>query len=552
MNNYVKVARYVGVLLPIVKTFLDQERIEAARQIELAKRLRQTSLDLGPTFVKFSQMLSVRYDLFDIAFCHELQEILDHGHEVPYKLVRERIVQELGEEKINKYFRRIYPEPIAVASLGQVHKAELNNGQTVAIKVLHPGVEQKLKVELVTMKKLVRMASVLPLARRMRLIDLISEFEYWTLKEVDYTLEGFNIDHFSKLFLDTPNIVAPAVFWEVTTEKVLVTEYMEGFTIKEFIHHIGDDPHIEQVEYQGVVVSKQRCIDIMTEALMDQFYKHGFVHGDPHPSNLMITRNGGISFIDFGIVAKVPDRYREKFQALFVSLALGEYDKLVDRVLALDIEPGDEDRQRLDEKLGAMYDKLETSYTSEYSPTLFFLEVLSKGGKLGVQWPRFMILLGKVLATYDGIIQLIMPDTNVVELTKPYLEQMAFRSGLEKHTDPKNIYKHGTELLDQLSAVATELPEVALETLRDLKDEGIPVHIEHDHMDDELSPTEQTGVDTHMLAFLLVVMLGSFFAVQLLDPALSVFGIRLVDGLILVSGVLTGMLIFFSVRITKS
>jgi ubiquinone biosynthesis protein len=194
----------------------------------------------GPVYIKFGQLLSVRFDLLPQAACFELQKLLDDEKPLPFELIKARIKTELGE-RYARHIKVIYPDPIGVASLGQVHKAQLKDGSIVAIKVRKPGIEKLIEHDVATIKNVIRVACLSDYFRRISLKETFDEFASWISKEVDYTIEAANIDKFRDSFKNDPNVYVPKVYLNLSTEKILTTEYIEGITVKEALNILTRD-----------------------------------------------------------------------------------------------------------------------------------------------------------------------------------------------------------------------------------------------------------------------------------------------------------------------
>ncbi len=244
-------------LILIVNQFGKGDLDKKALQIKAGK-IREKISKLGPTYIKFGQILSVRYDIFPEIICTELQKLLDNTEKVKYNEINEILVSSLGQEKLDMILE-IDKDPIAVASLGQVHKAVLKDGRQVAIKIQKPGIRKQIRNDIKLLYLTAGIFDRLPFLNA-RASELVEEFDFWITRELDYILEANNSKTFSDLFKDEKRVYVPKVIWELTESKVLVTEYIDGVSMKEIIKYIDINPELQRLSIRGYTFEKKRAI----------------------------------------------------------------------------------------------------------------------------------------------------------------------------------------------------------------------------------------------------------------------------------------------------
>jgi len=551
MNSTIKAIKFTKALAKIIRTSQNSKEKENAQETaQLAKQqgnnFRKLIQSLGTTYIKFGQILSVRFDLLPTPVCEELQYLLDQGEQLDFEYVINRIKNQLGENKY-KTIRTIDPSPIGVASLGQVHKAHLTNGNTVAVKVQRPGMYEQLKDDLKAIKSLLKILSIIPSIARLELPKFLNEFEFWTIRELDYTLEAQNTDQFRKNFENDLRIHAPKVYWNLTNRNILTTEYIDGFSLTELMKEFADKFPQEEIIVNGIRANKTEIMDIFAETVYIQIFKHGFAHGDPHPSNLFLTNNNEITFLDFGIVTKLSHRQIDELKEILVALATYDFDKILASMLKLDEKEGHASEAILRDELRELFGKFETSSAKEYSPTQFLFDLMYKTGQLGIQWPKYFSLFGKILAIYDGMIQEMDPTMNLVEKIQPLIEQDVATTAINKY-NPQKMAAQAYNAFEDLLHLAKSIPTDGRSFINKINDEGIPVKIYNNANENhEITERYKIKLKTLSVAFIITEALIAFSFFQPRDRMILA-GIDLLVVFITVSAIIGLSMIYLIVK----
>ncbi|MEN6351565.1 MAG: AarF/UbiB family protein, partial [Syntrophomonas sp.] len=239
----------------------------------LAVKLRQAFIELGPTFIKLGQVLSTRTDLLPPVYIEQLELLQDKVPAIRYEQVVKQLVHELGHP--DEIFAKFNPEPLAAASIGQVHMARLKSGDLVIVKIQRPGIEKIVQNDLEIILALARLAERRSLeARRIGLVAMIEEFARMFLRELDYAREARNTERVYNNFAGDRRVVIPRVYWEYTTEKVLTEEHLSGVKLSD----------LDEIEKRGW--NRRKISQLGTEAFLSQIMLHGFFQADPHPGNI--------------------------------------------------------------------------------------------------------------------------------------------------------------------------------------------------------------------------------------------------------------------------
>src|SRR5690625_908011 len=268
---------------------------------DIGIKLRNTLQDLGPTFIKLGQIASSRRDLVPEEIAVELEKLQDEVKSFDYEQVKQIIERELGDSPENIYaqFNR---EPLATASIGQVHIAHLHTGEEVAVKIQRPDIEPIIKTDLETLHNLARILEArLEWARTYRLKEIIDEVSHSLQHELNYLLEGRNGERIAKQFADTPTTHVPPIIWEYTSKKVLTMEMIHGIKVN----------HYDELEEKGY--DQKRSAERIADAMLQQILEEGFFHGDPHSGNIYILPHSKIAFLDFGMFVRLIDDLNNNF-----------------------------------------------------------------------------------------------------------------------------------------------------------------------------------------------------------------------------------------------
>ena len=300
-------------------------------------RLRRVLEKLGPTFIKFGQVLSVRPDLIPKEYCKELEKLQDDVPPMPWIEVRRIVEKEFGMP-IDRIFRKFETNPIASASISQVHKAVLKNNDIVAVKVQRPNAKKTMETDIDIM---IYIASLLEKGmeniRKYKPVKVVEEFRTWTEKELDFRLEARNAKKFYENFRNSRHVKIPKVYSEFTTDKVLTLEYIDGIELNDF----------ERIRKNNV--NFKRMIGIGLEALLEQVFVHGIFHADPHPGNILIVDNDMVAFVDFGIVGFFDERLKQKCIDLVAGIVNQDEELILETLTSLGMsDTGNYDELRSD------------------------------------------------------------------------------------------------------------------------------------------------------------------------------------------------------------
>jgi len=291
------------------RAFIRLKGNEKATEEKRAILLRKTLEKLGSVFIKFGQLLSLRPDFLPIFYCQELFFLLENVPPFSYDEVVKTFQKEFSSRP-DSLFKTFIKKPVAAASFGQVHEAYLKTGEKVAIKIQRPQIKEIVERDIGLMKLIAKIVDLFPFGPN-KLSPLIKEFENWTKEELDYLVEANYTDEFyQKTKNSIDSITAPSVYKNFCSQKILTAQYIEGITISSILLALKNNDHIILKNLKQMGFSKEKIAIKILKGSIKQIYIDGFFHADPHPANIIFTKNKGLVYIDFGIVGKLTRKER--------------------------------------------------------------------------------------------------------------------------------------------------------------------------------------------------------------------------------------------------
>lgn len=445
--------------IPITKRLKSRLKKEEERKPEVM--LRRALERLGPTFIKFGQVLSVRPDLIPKAYSKELEKLQDNVPAFPFEEVKSIIEKEFGKG-IEHLFLHFEKKPIASASISQVHKAILKTGERVAVKVQRPNAKRIMETDIEIMfyfaslleKHIEKIKSFKP-------VNIINEFKEWTGKELDFRLEARNAKRFYQNFKGSKTVHMPKVYDGLTSERVLTLEFIDG------------------VELNNVKEIKKRKLDfnkIMSNgfnAIMTQVFVHGVFHADPHPGNIIVMRNNAIAFVDFGIVGYFDERLKNKCIDLLYGIVEQDEELVMTALVSMGMEASGINYEELKSDIGFAIQPLQHSQIKDFKTSSVLEEILDIALKHNLNVPASFVLFGKTVITLEGVAIEYDPDFNIVETAKPFVERL-----IAKRASPFYAWKSFVHNIGKYRRFAEEFPERAERVLDKIQKANIKVDIE--------------------------------------------------------------------------
>ena len=395
--------------------FRKKERSSELKHVE-GTVLREKIITLGPTYIKTGQMLATRADLLPIEYIQELAKLQDEVPAFPSEQARAIVEGEL-RAKIEDIFENFEDAPIAAASLGQVHRARLRTGQTVAVKVQRPNIAAQIEFDVTVLRRIARILARYPnLIRGVDWEGTVREFHTTILEEMDYEQEARNAETFRKNFEKWKEVYVPRIYTVFSSRKLIVMEFIEGFKVTDTdsLSASGHNPH--------------EIVKMLARTYLKQLLEDGFFHADPHPGNLRVMADGRIAFFDFGMVGRLPEELQSKLINAFFHIVERDVHGLVEDMVRLGfIKLSPDEEMRFKPVIEKLFDR----YLSQKLRDVKFKELLFDLALVIYEFPfripASFTYIVRAIMTLEGIGTQVDPDFNFFEVARPYAKGFMFK-----------------------------------------------------------------------------------------------------------------------------
>lgn len=441
----------------------ERERLERPTPV----RVREAMEKLGPTFMKFGQMLSLRADLVGEKFAREFAKLQETAQPVPFADVIRVVQEELGKP-LPRAFVRFERRPYAAASLAQVHRAELSGGRRIAVKVQRPGIRAVVEKDVHLMLLLAHLLErSSPALSRYRPVSLVKEFADWTLRELDFSVEAANIDRFRVNFSDEPEIRIPEVVWSHTTRRLLTMELISGERISAFF--------LKKRSKEFRLALAQ----IALRALLKMYFLDGFFQADPHPGNFVVLPGPKLAFLDLGMVGYLTAEHRAELIGCFLSYVNRDTESYTRHLLELAEKGASGDENGFRRDVQGILDRLMYKPVKQKRIAEAFYRVINLGAAKDIHFPTDLVLLARSLVTAEQVALRLAPDIDLDDVLKPFLNKV-----WESQLNPGKIVAGvRSNAFDYFYFLKT-LPERTLGLMKKLESGEIGVKLNFDELRD--------------------------------------------------------------------
>jgi len=434
------------------------------------ERLRLMFEDLGPTFIKFGQVLACRPDMLPIEYSREFLKLTDSVAPFP-SLESRKIIEEELKAPISSVYASFDDAPVAAASIAQVHRATLLDGDEVMVKVQRPNIERMIDRDISIMRWLAElMESRIPELAPYDMPGIVDEFARTIRRELDFFIEASNAMQLRKNFEHSAVLFVPRVYTDLSSKRVLVLEKVEGIRIDEYARLDREGFSRKELALKG------------GEAFFKMVLKDGFFHADPHPGNIFVLADGRLGLVDFGIMGRVSEENMERFASIFLALANHDYDALVRQYVELGfVSETTVDIEKFQREMKEdLVELLEPYYIMQVKQIDFGAYIDSVTRILlrhRLKLPSNLYLMDKSLITLEGILKQLDPEFNYFEAAKPYVAELVHRR-LNPLNTARNVRKNMAEFADAFAI----LPKQVKATYRKFMHGDIRVNIHHEEL----------------------------------------------------------------------
>ncbi|MFO7972872.1 MAG: AarF/ABC1/UbiB kinase family protein [Desulfobacterales bacterium] len=494
-----KIEQYIEIGLQLIS----KNRRNRLEKLSRAERVRMACEELGPTYIKFGQILSTRPDLIPVDFIKELSKLQDNVPSSPFSEVSRIIESELGAppEAIFDYFEKT---PLASASIGQVYRATLKDGEAVAVKVQRPGIRKIIEVDLEIMLHLATlMERHVEEMSFHQPVKIVGEFARTLEKEIDYTIEATNMERIAHNFLNDLTIYVPKVFRDTTTESILTTEFVKGIKVSE----------IDRLEKAGL---DRKLITVRgADIVLKQIIKHGFFHADPHPGNIFVLPNNVICLLDFGMTGSVDRRTREDFIDLAESVVNRNESRATQVLLKLTYWEEDPDIRLLEKDVADFMGQHLHKPLKEIKIGKLLNNLLETAFQHRLRISPDIFLMLKAFSAIEGVGLMLDPEFDMIKQAAPFIKEIKLA-----RLSPQRITGDIFRLAVELFQFVENFPKDILSITRLIKQQKLFLNLEYKGLDKMLSTYDQISNRISFSIIIAALIIGSALVIMSKVPPL--------------------------------
>ncbi len=513
--------------IPISKRI--KSKLAKKKKLTPEARLRITLERLGPTFIKLGQLLSVRPDLVPKKYIKEFEKLQDKVPSFSFEKAEKEIEKELGKP-LNNVFRSFEKKPIASASIGQVHKAVLRNGEKVAVKIQRLNVQKIMETDVEIMFYIAKLAEKYsPQIAKYSPVSIVKEFSEWTKNELDFRIEAENAHRFYRNFEDIRTVKIPKVYDDYTTSRILVLEYLDGTEIR----------NIKEIKRKGLDLDK--VIRNGFDAILTQVFIHGFFHADPHPSNMLVLKNNVVALVDFGIVGYFDEDLKRKSIDLFYGIIKKDTDKIVQTFLEMGVVEEDKiDINSFRNEIREALRPLKGNQLRDIRLSFVLEDVLDVALRYKIKMPLDFVLFGKTIVTLEGVGLEYDPNFKFMDKVQPFAERLIISKSSPKHA-VNNLLKN----MSRFRRFVTDLPDKTDRLFQKIQSGKVKVDIEDK---DVRSLSLEIDRSSNRLAYSMIIAALLITGALLINIGEKfIYGMSIYSSLFFLFAVLLGFMLFVSV-----
>lgn len=493
----------------------------SSKSLSAPERLRLAFEELGPTFIKLGQLMATRPDIFTAELVKELEKLQDRVHPFPAQRAISIVQREL-KKPVAELFSSFEEEPLAAASLAQVHRAKALDGREVVVKVQRPGVEHVIRTDIRILREL---ASLLerhvPESRSYEPVRLVEEFARIIQRELDFVVEARNIERFQRHVSGDPTVYIPKVYWELTSPKVLTCEFIDGIKISE----------IEKLESEGF--DREIIARNGADLILKEIFEWGIFHADPHPGNLFVLEGNVIAPVDFGMIGIVDEQMADELAAVLAAAVKKDADSMVLALAKMGVIQGFVDRRSLRLDLADFLDRYYGLPLEKLLLRAITEDFMAIARRHKLRFPPEFLLMARAMLMSQSLGAILSPGFNVMEHARPYLERLMLRK-----MDPRKIMRELGQMAHDTVSLLRQMPSEISEILNKMSKDQLAIRFEHRGLERLIGEMDRA---TSRLSFAIVIaalVVGSSVIFQM-DLGPKVFGYPLLG----VAGYLAGSLL---------
>ncbi len=443
----------------------------ALARLTQAERVRLAMSGLGPTFIKIGQLLSTRPDLVGVELANELSRLQADVPADTFDQIRATIEGEQGKP-LDEIFMRFDPVPIASASIGQVHAAQLPSGREVVVKIRHSGIERIVETDLDILGGLAQLAERVEEFRPYQPKSLVAEMSRTMSRELDFRLELRQQTQFAGKFSDSLDVVIPQTFPELCSERMITMQRMDGFKLGDLASRNGN--HEKAAGVPGSEIDRPELARRGANLYLEMIFDHGLYHADPHPGNMMVMPDNRIGLIDFGMVGRISEHLREDIESMLMAMVNRDVSLLVTMVKRIGTCPLDLDETALGNDIADFTGHFATQSMANFDMSGALNEFVSIVRRYQIALPGEAAMLIKVLIQLEGTGRLLDPQFSLMEIMKPFHRKLLMR-----RLSPARQARKVRRLMMHAEQLAGSLPTAIGSILEQIQRGKFDVHLDH-------------------------------------------------------------------------
>ncbi len=488
---------------------LHWKKAEELARLKPPERARRVMEELGPTFVKLGQVLATRVDLFPPDWLDEFSKLQDRAAEVDWADIEAQLREDLGQSP-DEVFKGVDHTPLASASLGQVHRARLDDGTEVILKVRRPGIRPVIEADLRLLKRLADIVEAeAPELKQYRPKALVRQFSRSLRRELDFAAECRNAERIAHDLAEDSGIVVPEIYWEWTGERLNVQQFIDGISGRDYeaLREAGLDSHL--IAQRGA------------RAILSMILEHGFFHADPHPGNVKYLSDNRIGLLDFGMVGRLSEDRRQEVAELLYGLVERDAEQ-VSRILLDWSAESNASQDQLEEDVVQFIDQYHGVALEQLDMTAMIGDMTGVLRQHHLVLPADLVLMLKAFVTLEGMGRSLDPDFDMASEAAPVVEGI-----LRRHYSPLGVAKRVQKNLVQTLRVLGNLPDDLSRLLRAARRGRIEVHVEVNSLKEVSSRLDQAVSRLTLGIVTAALIIGSAIAmnVDTSETGLPLFGL---------------------------
>ncbi|MCM2264893.1 MAG: AarF/ABC1/UbiB kinase family protein [Desulfuromonadales bacterium] len=483
--------------LEVGKRIVTRRTERDLQRLSQPQRLRMAMEELGPTFIKLGQLLSTRPDVLPRSYTDEFRKLQDEVPAHPVEEITRQIQRQLGRS-IEEICSEFIAEPLAAASIAQVHRGRLHSGEEVVFKVQRPGIARTVETDIDIMMGLAHLIEQhVPAVAIYDPVGLVKEFRRTIRREMDFNREGHTIERFATNFTGDPTIYVPKVYWEYSGETVLTLEFIDGIKITEFGELTARGFDLKELARRGATSFLKQVLD------------HGVFHGDPHPGNIFVLPDHVLCLLDYGIVGRLSPELKQQLIELLEALLQRDVERIIAQLLYSGELTDDADlkslRRDLHEFIEDYYDILLQDLRVGRLLT-DFIEILTHHR---IRFPADFMLLAKSLIAMEGLGRQLDPEFNMIDYMRPYIEQL-----VRERLNPGSISREVFRIAQAYSSLIKNLPRDIKEFLNRLNRNQFKIDLEHRGLDKLVTDLDRSSNRISFAVVIGALIVGSSLIMQ--------------------------------------